>query len=83
MIWKTLKETVEAQFEVYTRNVSWETEKNLESLHQNSKWLGHVLNPGPSENSCSLLCLDVMLFNIQDRPKKVIFAISFRIFVEY
>jgi hypothetical protein len=51
MIWKTLKEAVEAQFEVQTWNVPWETEKNLESFYQNSKWPGKVLNPEPSENT--------------------------------
>jgi len=37
VIWKTLKEAVEAQFEVHTWSVPWETEKTLENLYQNSK----------------------------------------------
>jgi hypothetical protein len=74
-----------AQFEVHIWNVPWEIEENLESFYQNSKWPGQVLNPGlrKTQNSCNLLYLDDLLFNIQDRPKKIIFVISFRIFVEY
>lgn len=48
---ENLKEAVEAQFEVHTWNVHWQTEKNVENFYQNSQWPGQVLNPGPCENT--------------------------------
>jgi len=33
---ENLKEAGEAQFEVHTWNVHWQTEKNFESFYQNS-----------------------------------------------